>query len=449
VSYEYIKRNYDYNLASRYSDRIIMVKRGKTDHKEVINMKTNTILVGITISILLLALPAAASDYNTLKIFGNANGDDTIDMVDVTYTERIIMELNEETQLADAKYDGEVDILDVTQIELIILGRENQLTVIDQADRIVTVPRPIERVVTTFPSVTRAILVVDGPDRIVGVSSILTRYSDKMLCLQAYPELKELPTVGMHTEPNPESILALKPDVVFSWSSDVDALQEKTGIPVITITTPSYFDEGSWESYKLAGNILGKEEEVEAIISYANEKIEEVTEVTSEIPEDEKPKVYFVSCCRGICEITKTWGRYAPGDIAGGINVAEDQVLSSGSSIVSKEQIIDWNPDIILLHGGSKTDEWDLSTEDIIADPDLQTVNAVKNENVNYTKGYMIGWDPATGLTEAFYMAKLFHPDKFGDLDVEEKNNEILKRFYGVDGLYTWLLENYDFYRWE
>jgi len=367
----------------------------------------------------------------------------------VEYTASVVLGLDDQTQLADAKYDGEIDILDVTQIELIMLRQEKELTLIDQADRIVTVSRPIERVVTTFPSVTRAIFVVDGPDRLVGVSNVLTKYSDKMLCLQAYPEFKELPTVGMHTEPNAESILALKPDVVFSWSSTAGVLQEKTGIPVITLTTPSYFDEGSWDSYKLAGSILGKEEEVEELISYANEKIEEITEITSEIPEDEKPKVYFVSCCQGICDITKTWGHYAPGDIAGGINVAEDQVLSSGSSIVSKEQIIGWNPDIVLLHGGSKTDGWDLSIEDILADPDLQMINAVKNKRVYYTKGYMIGWDPATGLTESFYMAKLFHPDKFEDLDVEEKNNEILKKFYGADGLYTWLLENYDFQQWE
>jgi iron complex transport system substrate-binding protein len=413
-------------------------------------MTGNKFLFGLIITaILLTCVPASASGEHTLGIFGNANEDDTIDLKDVEYTASVVLGLDDQTQLADAKYDGEVDILDVTQIELIMLGQEKELTVIDQADRIVTVSRPIERVVTTFPSVTRAIFVVDGPDRIVGVSNVLTKYSDKMLCLQAYPEFKELPTVGMHTEPNAESILALKPDVVFSWSSAADVLQEKTGIPVITLTTPSYFDEGSWDSYKLAGSILGKEEEVEELISYANEKIAEITEITSEIPEDEKPKVYFVSCCQGICDITKTWGYYAPGDIAGGINVAEDQVLSSGSSIVSKEQIIGWNPDIVLLHGGSKTDGWDLSIEDILADPDLQMINAVKNKRVYYTKGYMIGWDPATGLTESFYMAKLFHPDKFEDLDVEEKNNEILKQFYGADGLYTWLLENYDFQQWE
>lgn len=413
-------------------------------------MTYNKFLFGLVITAIVLScVPASAASAYTLGIFGNANEDDTIDQKDVEYTASVVLGLDDKTQFADAKYDGEIDILDVTQIELIMLGQEKELTLIDQADRIVTVSRPIERVVTTFPSVTRAIFVVDGPDRLVGVSNVLTKYSDKMLCLQAYPEFKELPTVGMHTEPNAESILALKPDVVFSWSSTAGVLQEKTGIPVITLTTPSYFDEGSWDSYKLAGSILGKEEEVEELISYANEKIEEITEITSEIPEDEKPKVYFVSCCQGICDITKTWGHYAPGDIAGGINVAEDQVLSSGSSIVSKEQIIGWNPDIVLLHGGSKTDGWDLSIEDILADPDLQMINAVKNKRVYYTKGYMIGWDPATGLTESFYMAKLFHPDKFEDLDVEEKNNEILKKFYGADGLYTWLLENYDFQQWE
>ena len=51
---------------------------------------------------LLLTSPAAASDY-TLKIFGNANEDDTINMQDVTYTELIILEYCDKTELADAK----------------------------------------------------------------------------------------------------------------------------------------------------------------------------------------------------------------------------------------------------------------------------------------------------------------------------------------------------------
>jgi len=72
------------------------------------NMKTNTIIFGITI-LLLLALPVAASDF-TLEVFGNANEDDTINMQDVTYTELIILEYRDQTELSDAKYDSKINM---------------------------------------------------------------------------------------------------------------------------------------------------------------------------------------------------------------------------------------------------------------------------------------------------------------------------------------------------
>ncbi|MHC1576055.1 MAG: hypothetical protein ACXQTE_01755, partial [Methanosarcinaceae archaeon] len=109
------------------------------------NIKTNTILLGIT-TILLLALPAVASDY-TLGVFGNANEDDTINMQDVTYTELIILEYRDKTDLADAKYDDKINMQDVTQIELIILGKEKEITVLDSTDRIVTVEKPVKRII--------------------------------------------------------------------------------------------------------------------------------------------------------------------------------------------------------------------------------------------------------------------------------------------------------------
>jgi len=60
-------------------------------------MELNRILTGIAMTLLLLlALPAAASDY-TLNVFGNANEDETINMQDVTYTELIILEYRDQT----------------------------------------------------------------------------------------------------------------------------------------------------------------------------------------------------------------------------------------------------------------------------------------------------------------------------------------------------------------
>ncbi|RLG32478.1 hypothetical protein DRN97_07275, partial [Methanosarcinales archaeon] len=80
----------------------------------------------------LVALPAIAAEQTThevgaitttasgddyvLGIYGNANEDGTIDMRDFTYTARIILWLEDETDLADANYDGEVNVLDMTQI---------------------------------------------------------------------------------------------------------------------------------------------------------------------------------------------------------------------------------------------------------------------------------------------------------------------------------------------
>ena len=416
--------------------------------KEMMNMKTN-ILVGITISLLLLALPVAASDY-TLDIFGNANEDDRINMQDVTYTERIILEYSDRTQLADGKYDGRINMQDVTQIELIILGREKELTLIDMADRVVTIPRPIDRVVPAgLLDGVRTLIQLGAADKIVGISNYAKNYALKPSdywspIRDAAPELKDLPDVGGYTNPNIEIIASLKPDVVFEYAPipDVaDAIQEKTGIPVVCIGS-SQFD---FDMHRIVGTVMGKEERAEELISYANEKTSEITEVTSEISEDEKPKVYLAFWTSG-GTITKTPGRYDPVDIAGGRNVAKE--LMSGTSLtVSKEQIIAWNPDIILIHGVSPPHG--TSIADVLADPDLQTVNAVKNGNVNYTKGYMIGWDPATGLTECFYIAKLFHPGKFNDVEEEEEGNEILETFYGVEGLYTEMLDLSDRYRWE
>jgi iron complex transport system substrate-binding protein len=139
--------------------------------------------------------------------------------------------------------------------------------------------------------------------------------------------------------------------------------------------------------------------------------------------------------------------RYDPVEIAGGINVAEE-CIGESSVVVSKEYIIAWNPDIIVM-GSSPSKEHSYSIEDVLSDPDLQTLNAVKNKRVYYAKGCMIGWDPATVVTEAFYFAKLFHPDEFADMDVEEECNGILERFYGVDDLYTEMAEKCDLHRWE
>ena len=399
-----------------------------------------------------------AEDEFTLGVYGNANEDDIIDMRDSTYIKLVIFGKKPATTLADANYDEKISMLDVGQTKLIILGKEKKLTIIDQADRTVTVNMPVERVVTLFPSVMRIIVHLGAVDKIVGVSERTHNYGENMVAVTAYPELEELTCAGNYNDPNLETLVTLKPDVIFMYggASDVaDATQEKVGIPVVCLNPSPTGGEfsapgGPFDTWRLAGIALGEKERVRAeeLISYCNEEIEKVSEITSEIPVSEKPTVYFCHA-HSASDITRAVTSYDPLNLAGGINMAAEIRPDSGSVVmdISKEQIIKWNPDIILIHSFSK--EPTLSIEKVLSDPTLQTVNAVKDKEINYTKGWYIGWDPATGLTECFYMGKLFHPTVFKDLDVEEEGNEILERFYGVDDLYTWILERGNYYTWD
>ena len=411
-------------------------------------------------SVFLVALPVIAADQTTqkvsatevtttaseedfvLEIYGNANEDDCIDMRDYTYTARIICWLEEETTFADANYDGRISVADMTQIGLIILGRESELTIVDSADRIVTIKKPIEGVVAAdLIDGIRTFLKLDAEDKLVAINDFAMTYgfgpeSCFPLSLLA-PELEELPNVGSYESPDMELILSLEPDMVLAYGGGVaDTTQESTGIPTICLGTSEALD---FKWLRLAGYIMDEEERVEELISYANEEITKITDVTSDIPDDEKQTVYLAFWTFLTGDITYTPAEYAPVELAGGINVAEEGVPGPfGPTMleVSKEQIIAWDPEIILLHGTY------LTIEEVLSDPALQTVTAVKSGDVYCTIGYCLGWDPVTGVVETISMAKLFYPDKFADLDVEAECNEIFKGFYGVDGLYTWVVEN-------
>ena len=415
-------------------------------------MKTKTlVLIGIAICIILLAFPALASAGYS-KIYGNANEDDTLDMRDVTYIKLVIFGKKPATTFADANYDGKISMLDVGQTKLIILGKEKELTLVDMADRAVTVPRPIERVVTLMPPITRVVIGLGEADKLVGIGTWSHGYIPKSPAEaigrglgpkwnEVVAGLHELPDVGTAWEPSKELIVSLKPDVIIPYVSSpdlADTLQESTGIPVVVAYGGGGGISGMFEQIELIAKLLEKEEEAEDTISYFKEELDKVTEVTSEIPDSEKPRVYAVSGAQGVSEITKTC-RYEPIDLAGGINVAEDYVIGSGST-VSKEQVILWNPDIILiLDSQGCIPPIAVTIDDVLSDPDLQTVNAVKNQRVYLTPGafFLVGADHPRVILETHMMAKYIHPSKFEDLDLEKEGNELFERFYGVDGLWT------------
>jgi len=411
---------------------------------KMINKIFSSTFISFALCVSLVVMPAAADEYSfaraykdTLAVYGNANMDDIIDEDDIEYVQSIIDGIEDETQFADANYDGQIDEEDIYQIEAIIAGTETELTILDMANRTVTVPMPVERIVAAarYDS-TRTLVQLGAQDKIVGCD-YPTSFSPMWY---AAPELEDLPHPGYSgANFNVELAVSLEPDVIFvsTYSSCADEIQEKSQVPTIAVVGFSD-DLRVDDMLRIVGAITGNDERARDLITYTDEKINDIIELTSKIPDEDKPVVY---CCGSQGKLSMCCGSISEIEWAGGLNAIE----STGGFEVSKEQIIKWNPDVILIHGGNLN-----KVEEIVSDPVLQNVNAVKNEKVYSTRMGHCGCGVlGTRLAQMYYHAKLFLPDVFEDLDVEEEGNEIMKYLYGVDGIYTDFAEECDFYRWN
>ncbi len=332
-----------------------------------------------------------------------------------------------------------------------------QKIITDCLDRKVTVPTIVEKVVDlAMLDGTRTMVELGVADKLVGVNDVVKNfmYGEEGKAFgcwfaspKAAPHLKNLLSMGSCREPNIELIKSLEPDVVLTYASYgglAKALEEQTGHPVACLKSSGCLD---FKMLRLVAEITGTQKRAEELVAYALGKIEKIVEKNRQIPETKRVNVFFWGW--PVEDSPKTIAPYDPIDLAGGINAAMQARIKPYEIFdITKEQLAVWNPDIILLQWWTRKNVG-VRVSTILSDPALQTVNAVRNGRVYYSRSFMKGWDPAMGLCEIYYMAKLFYPELYMKLDVEKECNEILKRFYGIDGLYTDFITKSELHRWR
>jgi iron complex transport system substrate-binding protein len=375
---------------------------------------------------------ATASEDETLDIYGNANEDDTIDMRDLTHVKLIFFGKKPVTELADAKYDGKINPLDFIQIKLIIVGKEKELTIVDEGDRIVTVKKPIKKMIVSNPEVIKSL---KAEDRVVGVSVTLSKR--KIF----FPELSKLPGVIDHYKLDYEKIYELAPDIFITWAPTYPGSEEQfreleekldiAGIEVLCLCACLPGDTVA--STEKLGYILDRREEAEKFIDWYGGQMNPIESVVEKIPEDERPTVYFEAYMPYMYVITS--GSYNDDlESAGGYNIFSEY---TGWIEVDAESVVTRNPDIILrldyYNTGYETDDMtgvrDARNE-IMNRPELANVAAVKNERVYIiSEGLMYG-QPFIAIE---YMAKWFHPELFEDLDPQANHQEYLTEFLRLE----------------
>ncbi|MEA1906939.1 MAG: ABC transporter substrate-binding protein [Euryarchaeota archaeon] len=429
-------------------------------------MRISMILPGIVAVLLLFALPAAASDF-TLGVFGNANEDDTINMQDVTYTELIILEYRDQTELSDAKYDGKINMQDVTQIELVILGKEKELTLLqymgyppDLTEKPVTVPMPVERMVVLSNFAAETVCAFEAADKIVGViEGSKMRGETRTL-------LGDTPSVGTghditHGGFDMEKVLELNPDIVltysYTYSPETDEQLNAAGIPLVHAD----FSQPEKHPYEIRnlGWLLGNRERAEELISFEKDHTDIIKERVKDLEPEERTKAYY---CLGV----SYYGD--PTHVAGGGTAHHNNIeLCGGTNIfadvdgyvgVDAEEIIVRNPEVIIaMAWSSATGEalgYDITdtgpvdevrTEYIMNYFGFDHIDAVRDDRV-----YFISSDASSTHQSVWlsYLAKYLHPTLFEDVDPAAIHKEWFETFLGVEyqGVYAyptpWTEEN-------
>ena len=307
----------------------------------------------------------------------------------------------------------------------------------DMAGRKVTVPTAenIESVFSAGP-VAAIFLYMVAPDKLLGWNYELNDV-EKSIILDKY---QDLPNFGMGDAVNYEAVIAANPTIAINSGkindamvSDCDALSESLGIPVVAVDNEL---NNSAEAFRFMGELLGVEDHAEELAQYAEQVFTDINAL-SDIPEEKRVSVYFGNGEDSL-ETAPRGSQHAQIlDAINAVNVA-DLELGDGSRVqISAEQLLAWDPDVIVVNGEPKADKSGSSAaEDILSNPDYASLKAVQDQKVYGTPNAPFSWvDRPAGpnrLIGMRWFSALIYPE-YIKCDINEEIHKFFDLFYHVD----------------
>lgn len=305
-------------------------------------------------------------------------------------------------------------------------SQKESFVVTDMAGREVTIPAEIDSI-ATFGSIgvinTFVELMGEG-DKIANEMSANFTKSDKWKYQYKFaPQLSDGPVLESNGEIDMEAVLELNPDLCIVMTKEYADLLEAQGLTVI------YFEWFSQDDVKdcieFLGEVFGKEDIADDYIEYFDDTMAKADKLTEGLSEEEKKKVLYGSVIEGRQphNIAEWWMTQA-----GGISVTDDGRAEGDKKTFTAEDVLKWNPDVILITSASEKEE-------ILATDTYAGVKAVSDDRIYAvpTVGHVWGnRTPEQPLTVMWTLNKLY-PDIYSDEDLSKEIEYFYSTFFDYD----------------
>lgn len=311
-------------------------------------------------------------------------------------------------------------------------GRTREFT--DSLGRKALLPETLDRVALTGP-LTQLYVYPLCPDRLAGFSGAFSVNAEKYIPekYRALPDLGQLH--GGAGTMNLEELIAVSPDAVIDVGErkngmveDFDRLAEKTGIPFLHIDADVL---SAPKAFRTLGRLTGDTEQAERLAVWCERALEQVNACMKRVDaEGKRKKVLY--CMGGDGQSVLAKGSYHAQIVdlcAENCAVTDRQVSGGDGSPADMEQILLWDPDVILFRhdsiGGTAADSatW-------------RQLRAIQSGDYYSIPCGPYGWLSSPPAVQCYlgllWLTDTLYPE-YTDYDLKEEVTEYYRLFYGYE----------------
>lgn len=321
-------------------------------------------------------------------------------------------------------------------------GVGSMRTVKDMYGRECMVPEQIDRVFCTNPIGTVDMYAL-APEKLVGWN-FRPAGDNKKYIPDEYFALPSLGVwMGSGSVPNAEEIAMQDPDVLLCyWTCDdvgadmASEIRNQTGLPVLLI---DYDVRSAPEMFRYVGDLVGCSERGEELAQFCEQKIALIQSIVDAIPDSERKRIFLAQGNDGLT--TDPVGSMHVTDALELIkteNVADmpgTEGNGMGMPSVNLEQIMDWDPDAVLVAEFNMSDSESSDIYGAIkADSHWNNVRCVREGEIYRIPQSPFSWfgrpPSAARVLGCLWILKVLYPAYATEINMREETLEFYRVFY-------------------